>query len=82
MKHLSDALTSSNCALTTLDIRNNEFGDEGIKHLCKALTDTKCKLKSLNLYGNWNVTDEGQKYLSRMLTGTDWEVRGDLRLSR
>ena len=82
LKHLCDALTSSNCALTTLDIRNNEFGDEGIKHLCKALIDTKCKLKSLNLYGNWNVTDEGQKYLSRMLTSTDWEVRRDLRLSR
>ena len=51
-------------------------------HLCKALTDTKCKLRSLDLHGNWNVTDEGEEYLSQMLTGTDWEIRGALRLSR
>ena len=82
LRHLCDALTSSNCALTSLDNRNNEFGDEGIKHLCKALTDSKCKLRSLNLHANWNVTVEGQKYFSQMLTGTDWEVRGALQLSR
>ena len=51
-------------------------------HLCKALTDTKCKLRSLDFHGNWNVTDEGEEYLSQMLTGTDWEIRGALRLSR
>ena len=76
MKELSEVLTNGFCTLTSLDIRGNEFGDEGIKHLCKALTDTNCKLRSLDYHGNRNVTDEGEKYLSQMLTGTDWEVRG------
>ena len=76
IKELSEVLTNGFCTLTSLDIRGNEFGDEGIKHLCKALTDTNCKLRSLDYHGNRNVTDEGRKYLSQMLTGTDWEVRG------
>ena len=76
IKELSGALTNGFCTLTSLDIRGNEFGDEGIKHLCKALTDTNCKLRSLDYHGNRNVTDKGRKYLSQMLTGTDWEVRG------
>ena len=82
IKELSEVLTKGFCTLTSLDIRGNEFGDEGIKHLCKALTDTKCKLRSLNLQGNRYVTDDGKKYLSQMLTGTDWEDEGALRLSR
>ena len=76
IKELSGALTNGFCTLTSLDISNNKFGDEGIKHLCKALTDTNCKLRSLDYHGNRNVTDKGRKYLSQMLTGTDWEVRG------
>ena len=76
IKELSEVLTKGFCTLTSLDIRGNEFGDEGIKHLCKALTDTNCKLRSLDYHGNRNVTDKGKKYLSQMLTGTDWEVRG------
>ena len=82
IKELSGALTNGFCTLTSLDIRGNEFGDEGIKHLCKALTDTKCKLRSLNLCSNRYVTEDGKKYLSQMLTGTDWEDEGALRLSR
>ena len=82
IKELSEVLTNGFCTLTSLDISNNEFGDEGIKHLCKALTDTKCKLRSLNLQGNRYVTDDGKKYLSQMLTGTDWEDKGALRLFR
>ena len=82
IKELSEVLTKGFCTLTSLDIRGNEFGDEGIKHLCKALTDTKCKLRSLNLRANWYVTDDGKKYLSQMLTGTDWEDEGALRLYR
>ena len=82
IKELSEVLTNGFCRLTSLDISCNEFGDEGIKHLCKALTDTKCKLQSLNLQGNWYVTDDGKKYLFQMLTGTDWEVKGALRLFR
>ena len=64
IKELSEVLTSGFCTLTSLDVSFNRFGDEGIKHLCKALTDTKCKLQSLNYHRNWNVTDEGKKYLS------------------
>ena len=76
IKELSEVLTNGFCTLTSLDIRGNKFGDEGIKHLCKALTDTNCKLRSLDYDENWKVTDEGKKYLSQMLTGTDWEDRG------
>ena len=50
--------------------------------MCEALTDTKCKLKSLNLEGDWMVTDAGKQCLSEAIAGTDWEVRGDLILSR
>ena len=82
IKELSGALTNGFCTLTSLDIRGNEFGDEGIKHLCKALTDTKCKLRSLNLQANRYVTGVGKKHLSQILTGTDWENRGALRLFR
>ena len=82
IKELSEVLTNGFCTLTSLDISSNKFGDEGIKHLCKALTDTKCKLRSLNLRANWYVTDDGKKYLSQMLTGTDWEHVGALRLYR
>ena len=76
IKELSEVLTNGFCTLTSLDISNNEFGDEGIKHLCKALTDTNCKLQRLNLRANWNVTYEGEKYLSQMLTGTYRKVGG------
>ena len=82
MKELSEVLTNGFCTLTSLDICGNEFGDEGIKLLCKALTDTKCKLRSLNLWGNWYLKGIGKKYLSQLLTGTDWEDKGALRLSR
>ena len=82
IKELSEVLTNGFCTLTCLDISGNEFGDEGVKYLCKALTDTKCKLRSLDSYGNLNVTDDGKKYLSQMLIGTDWEDKGALRFSR
>ena len=82
IKELSEVLTNRSCTLTSLDISGNEFGDEGIKHLCKALSDTKCKLRRLDLHANWCVTVDGKKYLSQMLTSTDWEIRGALRLFR
>ena len=80
IKELSEVLTNEFCTLTSLDICGNKFGDEGIKHLCKALTDSKCKLRSLDCSTNWNVTDDCKKYLSQMLTGTDWKIRGAQRL--
>lgn len=82
LKDLAEALTNKNCALTSLDISYNHITDEGIKYLCVALTDTNCKLRSLDLKGNWNVTDVGKQCLSKVITGTDWEVTGGLTLSR
>ena len=36
LKVLLEALTNKNFTLTSLDISDNELGDEGIKYLCKA----------------------------------------------
>ena len=75
---MSGALTNGFCTLTSLDIRGNEFGDEGIKHLCKALTDTNCKLWSLDYHENRNVTDKGRNQVTsqshRDLTGSSCYV--------
>ena len=82
VKDLARALTNKNCALTSLDISWNQIGDEGIKYLCKALTDPNCKLRSLDLRGNGKVTDVGKQCLSEAITGTDWEFKDFLTLSR
>ena len=82
LKVLPEALTNKNFTLTSLDISDNELGDEGIKYLCKALTDTNCKLESLNLRGNRNITDVGKPCLFEAITDTDREVREGLVLCR
>ncbi|XP_022804733.1 uncharacterized protein LOC111341950 isoform X6 [Stylophora pistillata] len=82
VKDFARALTNKNCALTSLDISCNQIRDEGIKYLCKASTDPNCKLRSLDLRWNGKVTDAGKQCLSEAITGTDWEVRGGLTLSR
>ncbi|CAH3189769.1 unnamed protein product [Porites lobata] len=70
VKHLSTALTHTNCTLNSLDLRDNNITDEGVKHLSTALTHTNCTLNSLDLCHN-NITDEGVKHLATALTHTN-----------
>ena len=70
VKHITDALRSGNCKLTTLDISDNasdnKLTDEGAKYLSDALTSGNCKLTTLINSFN-SLTDEGAKYLSDAL---------------
>ncbi|CAH3119424.1 unnamed protein product [Porites lobata] len=70
VKHLSTALTHTNCTLNSLNLGGNNITDEGVKHLSTALTHTNCTLNSLILGYN-NITDEGVKHLSTALTNTN-----------
>ncbi|CAH3119615.1 unnamed protein product [Porites lobata] len=70
VKHLSTALTNTNCTLNSLNLKGNDITDEGVKHLSTALTNTNCTLNSLYLGAN-NITDEGVKHLSTALTNTN-----------
>ena len=70
VKHLSTALTHTNCKLNSLYLGYNNITDKAVKHLSTALTHTNCKLNSLNLGYN-NITDEGVKHLSTALTNTN-----------
>ena len=65
VKHLSTALTHTNCTLNSLNLAGNKITNKGVKHLSTALTHTNCKLNSLNLWGN-NITDKGKKLLTSM----------------
>ena len=56
VKHLSTALTHTNCKLNSLNLGSNNITDEGIFRLSTALTRTNCKL-NLKLGPN-NITDE------------------------
>ena len=57
VKHLTTALTHTNCKLTSLSIfddyyqmiATHEITDKGVNHLTRALTNNNCKLKSLSL---------------------------------
>ena len=65
VKHLSTALTNTNCTLNSLNLGANNITDEGVKHLSTALTHTNCTLNSLNLGYN-NITDKGKNLLNSM----------------
>ena len=65
VKHLSTALTHTNCTLNSLNLGANNITDEGVKHLSTALTHTKCTLNSLYLEAN-NITDKGKNLLNSM----------------
>ena len=65
VKHLSTALTHTNCTLNSLNLGYNNITDEGVKHLSTALTNTNCTLNSLNLEYN-NITDEGKNLLNSL----------------
>ena len=73
VKHLSAALTHTNCKLISLYLGANQITDEGVKHLSTALAHTNCELNSLNLGFN-NITDEGIKHLSTALTHTNCKL--------
>ncbi|XP_072354291.1 NACHT, LRR and PYD domains-containing protein 3-like isoform X2 [Scyliorhinus torazame] len=47
---LASAL-STNCALTSLNLGDNELGDSGVKILCTALRYSDCKIMELSLWG-------------------------------
>ena len=42
LKHLCEALISSDCHLTSLNISFNGLGDKGIMYLCNAQTSVNC----------------------------------------
>ena len=65
VKHLSTALTNTNCTLNSLNLGNNNITDEGVKHLSTALTHTNCTLNSLVLGAN-NITDKGKNLVNSM----------------
>ena len=73
VKHLSTALTHTNCTLNSLNLMGNNITDEAVKHLATALTHTNCTLNSLNLKRN-NITDEAVKHLSTALTHTNCKL--------
>jgi Ran GTPase-activating protein (RanGAP) involved in mRNA processing and transport len=52
--------------LTTLDLRNNELGDEGITELSSALSQGSCSFKTLVL-GNTLITNDGAATLGEAL---------------
>ena len=65
VKHLSTALTHTNCTLNSLDLWNNHITDEAVKHLVTALTHTNCTLNSLNLEAN-DITDKGKNLVNSL----------------
>ena len=74
VKHLSIALTHTNCKLNSLNLGGNGITDEAVKHLSTALTHTNCKLNSLNLLGN-KITDEAVKHLGTALTHANCKLK-------
>ena len=86
LTHLCEALISSDCNLTSLNVGENLFGDEGIMHFCNALTSVNCTLNSLNVSGNW-LGDKEIMHLCDALTSVNctltslnvsWSDFGDL----
>ena len=73
LKHLSTALTHTNCKLNSFSLSYNMITDKEVKHLSTSLTHTNCKLNSLNLSFN-KITDEGVKHLSTALTHTNCKL--------
>ena len=65
VKHLSTALTHTNCTLNCLNLTDNYITDEGVKHLATALTHTNCTLNTLDLRYN-KITEKGRNLLYSM----------------
>ena len=81
VRHLTEAITHSNCKLNSLSLSRNFINDEGVKHLAEALTHSNCKLSSLNLSSNLNISNEGVKHLAKALTHSNCKLNS-LNLSR
>ena len=73
VRHLTEALTHSNCKLNSLNLSFNIIGNEGAKHLAEALTHSNCKLNSLNLSSNI-IGHEGVKHLAEALTHSNCKL--------
>ncbi|XP_046841872.1 NACHT, LRR and PYD domains-containing protein 12-like [Xenia sp. Carnegie-2017] len=72
-KHLSEALTSKNCKLTTLKMSCRAIDDEGAKYLSEALKSENCKLTKFVMIGS-NIGDECAKYLSEALKSENCKI--------
>ena len=73
VRHLTEALTHSNCKLNSLNLSYNSISNEGVKHLAEALTHSNCKLNSLNLSYN-SISNEGVKHLAEALTHSNCKL--------
>ena len=73
VRHLTEALTHSNCKLNSLNLSRNSIKNHGVKHLAEALTDSNCQLNSLNLSFN-EISDEGVKHLAEALTHSNCKL--------
>ena len=73
VRHLTEALTYSNCKLNSLNLFFDWISDKGVKHLAVALTHSNCKLNSLNLSFN-RISDKGVKDLAVALTHSNCKL--------
>ena len=72
-------LTSSNCALTSLNVSHYRSGDRVLKDLPEALTNENCTLTSSDIKDN-ELGDEEIKYLCKALTDSNCKLQSlDLR---
>ena len=74
VRHLTEALTHSNCKLNNLNLSDNAISDEGVKHLAEALTHSNCRLNRLNLSGNRRISNCGAKHLAEALTHSNCKL--------
>ena len=73
VRHLTEALTHSNCKLNSLNLSSNRISDEGVKHLADALTHSNCKLNSLNLSSS-GISIVGVNRLAKALTHSNCKL--------
>ena len=73
-EHIKAALQDSNfCKLTSLNLNDNNIGDEGAAHIKAALQDSNCELTNLDLSGN-KIGDEGAEHIKAALQDSNSEL--------